>query len=401
MTTRRGGRPPQVRPRPPGGRNAPSKSSPRPSSSGRSVRHRPVDRRAGLPLVAKLLLGVAVLSLGGLALFTATGGLGNVVAGIGGSIANVLENLTATPTPRPSPGPVVDAPSLSIPEEPYTNEATADLVITVPPELVGEPDVQIRIYLALGDQQAVPIEDVPLPAQTPPQVIVPVTLEKGANTFTATLVSRAGAESEPSAAVRYVLDLSAPRITLSSPKDGATVNGRVVNLVGKTQGRSQLVARNEANNRSVPGTAAADGTFTLTLPLATGTNGITITSTDPAGNTGELVLAVKRGAGRLTAALVSSIYRISRGDLPQSVELTVSVSDPDGTPLEGARATFTISVPGIRTITAEAVTAGDGRASFQTTIPRGATRGQGLATVLVRTTAHGNVSDQTVLTIGR
>jgi hypothetical protein len=350
--------------------------------------------------VAKLALGVAVLSLGALALFTAGGGLGNVVAGIGGSIAGVIDDLTATPTPRPSSPPVVDSPSLSAPEEPYTNEATADLVITVPPELVGQPDVQIRIYLALGDQQAVPIEDVPVPAETP-QVIVPVALEKGANTFTATIVSRAGAESEPSAAVRYVFDRSTPRITLMSPKDGATVNGRVVNLVGKTQGRSQLVARNEANTRSIPGTAAADGTFTLTLPLAPGTNGITITSTDPAGNTGELVIAVKRGSGRLTAALASTAYRLSRRDLPETVELTVTVNDPDGTPLEGARVTFTISVPGIRTITSEAVTAGDGRATFRTAIPRGAMRGQGLATVLVRTTDHGNVSDQTVLTIAR
>jgi hypothetical protein len=198
-----------------------------------------------------------------------------------------------------------------------------------------------------------------------------------------------------------VFDQSEPRITLASPKDGATVNGRTVELVGKTQGRSQLVARNEANGRSVPGTAASDGTFQLTLPLAPGTNGITITSTDPAGNTGRLVIAVRRGSGRLTAALLSTIYRIRREDLPQSVELSVAVNDPDGRPLEGASVTFTLSVPGIQTITAEATTAGDGRATFRTTIPRGATAGQGIATAHVRTDDHGTVSDQTVVTIVR
>jgi hypothetical protein len=346
-----------------------------------------------------VLLVVAVAALGAIALFTASGGLGRALGAIGSSVSDVLDTLSATPTPAPSEPLVLDAPILGVPDEPYTSQPTVDLVITVPPEVVGEPDTSVRIYLALGEQAPVPVEEVAVPTRTP-QLIVPVRLEKGPNTFSVALVGPGDLESEPSASVRYVLDQSAPKITLASPRDGATVNGRVVHLVGKTQGRSQLVARNEANGRSVPGAAAADGTFELSLPMASGTNGITITATDPAGNSGRLVIALRRGSGRLTAALRSSIYRIRRDDLPQTVELSVAVNDPDGRPLEGARVTFTLSVPGIQTITAESTTAGDGRATFRTTIPRGATAGQGIATVLVQA-GEDDTSDQTVLTIVR
>lgn len=362
--------------------------------------HRKIERGRGLPIVARLLLIVAVVVLGGLVLVTASGGLGRAFAAIGASLSSALDSLTATPTPQASAPFVSDAPILGVPGEPYTNEPTADLEITVPPEVVGRTDTKLRIYLALGDQAAVPVDEIAVPAQTP-RVVVPVQLTKGANTFTVALVGPSGDESEPSASVRYFLDQQPPKITVIAPRPDATVNGRTVKVMGKTQGRSQLAARNEANNASVTGAAAADGTFTLELPIEAGTNGISVTSTDPAGNSGRVVIAVRRGSGKLTAALTSSVYRISRRLLPERIELTVAVNDPDGRALEGARVTFTLSVPGIQTITADAVTAGDGRASFRTTIPRGATVGQGIATVLVRTDEHGNTSDREVVTVAR
>jgi hypothetical protein len=346
------------------------------------------------------MLVLAVLALGGIALFTASGGLGRALATIGNSLSGVLDDLSATPSPTASPPLLIGAPLLTAPEEPYTNEPTVDLVITVPSEAMGQPNTTVRIYLALGNQAPVAVDEVAVPTLRP-QLVVPVELTKGSNTFTVAIVGPGGDESDPSASVRYILDQEKPKVTLASPRDGATVNGRAVTLVGKTQPRSELVAHNEANNRSVPGTAAADGTFTLALPIAGGVNGITITATDPAGNVGKLVLAVRRGSGRLTAVLGSSVYRISRDRLPEPVELAVVVNDPDGTPLEGARVTFTLSIPGIQTITAEAVTAGDGRATFQTTIPKGAMIGQGIATVLVHTDAFGDTSDQTTVTITR
>jgi hypothetical protein len=75
------------------------------------------------------------------------------------------------------------------------------------------------------------------------------------------------------------------------------------------------------------------------------------------------------------------------------------VTDPDGRALAGAKVTFTLSLPGIATITRDGRTNSSGRAVFETTIPRAATRGQGLAAVLVKTSEFGSIDDRTVITI--
>ena len=61
--------------------------------------------------------------------------------------------------------------------------------------------------------------------------------------------------------------------------------------------------------------------------------------------------------------------------------------------------TFTLSIPGIRTITADGKTDADGKASYQTTIPRSADRGQGSATVLVSSDSFGSTQDVVALTV--
>ena len=75
------------------------------------------------------------------------------------------------------------------------------------------------------------------------------------------------------------------------------------------------------------------------------------------------------------------------------------VTDPDGRPLEGTSVTFSLTVPGIPPVAKEAVTGGDGRATFTTTLPTGVTAGSGLATVLVATTEFGSTSAQKSITI--
>ena len=61
--------------------------------------------------------------------------------------------------------------------------------------------------------------------------------------------------------------------------------------------------------------------------------------------------------------------------------------------------TFTLSMPGIPTVTQDAKTDTNGRASFKTTIPKGADVGQGSATVLVSSDDFGSTQDYTVITI--
>jgi hypothetical protein len=97
--------------------------------------------------------------------------------------------------------------------------------------------------------------------------------------------------------------------------------------------------------------------------------------------------------------LGSSAYRLSVEDLPQDITLTAAASDPDGNPLVDADVTFTLSIPGIPTVTMDLVTDDQGRATFTTPVPVGADPGQGSATVLLTSEEFGSTQDYTVVTI--
>lgn len=344
----------------------------------------------------RIALIFGVVFLGALVLYIGIGGLGMIARGVSSTLGGFVSDVTSTPSPKATIAVVSDSPSLAQPEEPYTSIATVDLVVTPPPDLVGSTDHRIKIYLTLPDQPPTAITEVEI--ANAPQTVIPVELEEGINDFSVAIVGPGG-ESDPSAVVRYVLDDTAPKITISSPKKNATVNGKAVTIKGKTQARTTLLARNAANGSSIAGTAEADGTFTLSLSIAPGVNAITIDGTDPAGNTASATISVKRGAGKLTAALSSSTYRIKRSSLPEPVTLSVTVTNPDGKALAGADVTFTLSMPGIPTVTLDATTNSSGKASFKTTVPKGADVGQGSATALVTTDEFGSTQDFTVITI--
>jgi len=398
MPTRRDGRPSHVRPRPPStGRPAPQRVRvPVPDAYRLKHPRGLAARRRGLPLPARVLLGVAVVVLGGAVFVTATGGIGSLVQALGASLSGFVDDITATPTPSSTPIIVADAPFIASPAEPYTNQPRADLEITIPDEYVGDPEVRVRIYLTLEGVPPTTIAEAPVGSTI--RLIVPVDLTPGQNDFSATIVE-AGIESEASPIVMFILDTEPPAFVLASPKDGQTINRGSVAITGTTQPRTTILARNEANGTSISGLADHTGAFTVELPLEPGPNGIRLSGTDPAGNPGELIFAVVRGSGRLTATLTASAYRISVGSLPVSLQLSVLVTDPDGIPLEGATVTFSLTVPGIPPVAKEAITGGDGRATFTTTLPTGVTTGSGLATVLVATDAFGSTSSQKTITI--
>jgi hypothetical protein len=255
----------------------------------------------------------------------------------------------------------------------------------------------LRVYLSLGaDQPQVPIQDVPLSAV--PRNIVPVSLTKGTNDFSVSIVGPGG-ESEQSAIVRYILDQSKPTLKVTSPGNGSVVNAKAVKVKGKTQARSTINGRNTTSGDSIIATADGDGTFTLSLPLAPGSNVIQLTATDPAGNQGTAKLSVRRGSGKFAVALSSSTYRLRRAALPTDLHLTAVVNDPDGRALAGASVTFTLSIPGIPVVTQDAITDANGRAVWRTTVPTGADPGGGSAAVLVTTSAYGSKTDSTVITV--
>ena len=394
MQDRRGGRQSHVRPRSPStGRPAPAKARTRTPPSGR-VNHRRVEppnrrRLPGLPR-ALLLVAAAAVAIG--VFLTAGGGFARVVAGLRATVDDAIGGLSATPTPGASVAVVADAPLITVPEEPYTNQPAVDLILTVPGDVVGDPETVVRLYVARADGARTPVVDVPV-GPTATVVIPDVTLAAGGNDFTATLVGPAG-ESAPSPVISYVLDAEPPGIRVYEPTEGQTINRAEATVTGKTQGRSTVVARNEASGESVTVEAGSDGRFELVLPLIEGPNAIRVTSTDPAGNVGELVIGVVGGTGVLTAELSAEPAELGIDDLPTPLELSVEVMDPDGRPLPDADVTFTLSVTSIQVVTADAKTGADGRAVFSTTVPAGATAGEGNATVLVRTAEFGEATDR-------
>jgi hypothetical protein len=401
MTTRRG-RPPQVRPRPPSnGRPAPIKVRPRPPAPGRLAQHRRVDRGPGIALPFRLLFAVLVVALGAGVLLLATGGLGKVAATIGNTFSGFVTDLTTAPSPSPSPVTAADAPVLDAPDEPYTNQPTIDLVGRVPEAVVGATDTRIRIYVAIGDGAPGIVLEVPVGASQ--RFTVPkVELSPGGNAFTATIVGPTGLESDTSAVVTYILDVAKPRLVVSAPRNGAIVNARTVTLVGTTQARSTMSARNLTTNATVAGAADEKGAFNLVLPIGNGVNQIEVVAVDPAGNEKTLSLSVRRGIGALTAKVTASIYRIKLNKLPEPVTLTVTVTDPDGRALKDASVTFTVAIPNISAITSSQLTTSSrGQATFRVTIPKGATVGQCSVTAIVDAGSFGNYNARTVIALAK
>jgi hypothetical protein len=336
--------------------------------------------------------------MGGGVLFAATGGLGKVAEALGSTFGGFVAELTATPVPSVAPMSDSITPLLDEPAEPYTNQPTIDLVGSIPAEVVGIRGGRIRIYVALGNQEPGVVTQIPV-GKTPRFLVPGITLIEGTNAFTATIVGPRG-ESEPSPVVTYVYDVTKPRISLTSPGNGAVVNAESVQLVGQTQPRSQVRVRNASTNAMVSGQADASGNFSLILAIGPGTNDIGITAIDPAGNENHLVLAVRHGSGVLVASLSASASKVKLSSLPARTQLTVVVSDPDGRPLEGARVTFTLTIPNVSVITSSTIeTGGDGTATWSTEIPKGATTGLVSATVIVQTTQYGETTNRTVMTI--
>jgi len=377
----------------------PAKLKPRPTVASRVAAHRRVERGPGLAFPFRLLLGVAVIALGVGVLVLANGGLGRIASAVGSTVDGLVADLTSTPVPS-APDPVAaNAPNLEAPEEPYTNDKSIDLVGTIPADIVNQVDWRIRIYVAIGKGEPGILIEIPVGSSQ--HFLVPgLALSPGQNTFTASIVGPTDLESDFSAAVTYVLDTSKPRIIISSPKKNATVNGKTVQVVGKTQARSQLSIRNVTTSATVTGAADANGSFKIAIPIGTGSNKIQVTSTDPAGNVNTATVTVRRGTGKLTAALTASFYQVKKSHLPEQVRLNVVVTDPDGRALAGAHVVFTLAVPGIPAITSSTLaTSSTGRASFTTTIPRGASAGQTSVTVIVETDDFGDTTDRTVITI--
>jgi Glucodextranase, domain B len=346
MTDRRGARATQVRPRPPStGRPAPPKPRQRTTAPYRPVQHKRIERGPGLPLVAQVFLAVAIVALGGLVLYAATGQIGKVVAGVGTAVSHVFDNLGTAPSASPSAAVVAVAPTLDAPESSYTNEGTVDITGTVPLTVIGDDTLSISLYQTLQGQKPTLIQDgIPIP-NTAAFTIPAVKLVKGSNVFTARIAGDGGL-GPASAPITYVLDTAKPKLTITAPKAGGKVNGASVAVTGKTQANSAILAQNTTNHTSSTTTADKNGAFSVTVAITPGSNTITVTATDPAANVATATLTVTRGSGKLTMGLSSNQYSFS-SKKGATLTFKATLVDPNGKPISGQAVAFTVTLAGV------------------------------------------------------
>ncbi len=326
------------------------------------------------------------------------GALPRIVSTVGGAVSGIAGAVLPSPSPSPSLTVVPVSPVLDAPAQIDTNQAAVTLTGSVPASDVGRrAGVRVRLFVALPKKEPVLVTEVAL-GETPNFAIPDVALQPGRNDFSATVIGPGG-ESEASPIVTYVLDTTKPKLTIVSPAAKATISGTSVTIAGKTQGRSTVTARNEANGRTGTGVADGAGSFQVVLALADGTNAITVTAADPAGNATTAVLTIRRGSGQLKVTLNASSYRISAAKLPRTLELRAVATDPAGTSLAGRDITFTLSIPGVPMITGQGTTDATGVAIFRTSIPAGATPGSGPGLAFLTTPEFGDASGRVVITI--
>jgi hypothetical protein len=322
----------------------PQKLRPRPSPY-RISQHKPVQRGPGIPFIGRAILALAIVALGAVVLYTATGQIGRIVSNLGGAVSSFLANTGASPSASPSEGPVAGAPTIVSPSNAYTNDATVDITGTVPISIIGSTDYTISLYQSIGGQAATLIQhNVAIPS-TATFTIPGVRLLKGTNVFTATIVGPGG-ESSSSSPVTYVLDTAKPKLTLISPKDGSKVNGTSVDINGRTQANSTILAQNSNNHTSVTTTADKSGAFTITVAITQGANAITVTATDPASNATATTITLTRGSGKLSMGLTSSLNSFS-AKKGATLTFTAQLTDPNGLPIVGQSVAMTITLAGL------------------------------------------------------
>jgi hypothetical protein len=363
----------------------------------RRVRAQPglSGRRSRPPLVLRTGLALTVVILAAVVFLVSSGGIGATLTALAGGFSNAFSRLVATPVPTATDLPLTDSPRIAAPEQPFTKEAAVSLDISVPVAALDDPTAKVRVYLALEGLDATPVVDVPV--GTTSRLVVPFTLTEGRNNISATLF-RGEIESEQSPIVTWILDLTPPKIQITSPKDGAAVDTPSAQIRGATQAGSTVIARNPGNNASIAAVAARDGTFEIELPLVPGDNEITIAITDPAGNTAEKKLKLIQGSTEMRVRLTASLYQVSVAHHPSSLQLTVRATTPSGDPLVGARAFFTLQVPGLAPISNELFTDAEGRVTFTVALVGTIQKGTGIGTVLVTDETYGEGSDRVTLT---
>ncbi|MBJ6727977.1 putative Ig domain-containing protein, partial [Geomesophilobacter sediminis] len=166
-----------------------------------------------------------------------------------------------------------------------------------------------------------------------------VTLTDGANIITAEVTDRAGYRKTDSRTI--ILDRTAPTITIATPADGSVTSASTASVTGTI---SEAGTVSVAVNGGAPVAATLTGTsFAATVQLASGSNTITVSTTDRAGNSATAKrtvvsdrtspsLSITDPGQDITITRHSYLLKGSAGDADTLTTVTVAVDGLSFTP---------------------------------------------------------------------
>lgn len=211
--------------------------------------------------------------------------------------------------------------------------------------------------------------------------ITQVPLSAGANVIEAVVVVD-GVEGIRSASITVVRDTTAPALTVTAPKSGEIMNGDAVTVTGKTDKDVDVQVRNETTGTIESGRSTTKGAFSIGITLRNGTNVLTITATDGAGNQTSKGVEISTSAsvGQISIVLnPGTIILSSRKDF----RITATATDSFGAPAANVRVCMYVSATGAKPSEPRCITSDvNGRAAWDYAFPNNFNaEGRGLVTV--------------------
>jgi bacillopeptidase F len=271
-------------------------------------------------------------------------------------------------------------PTLSEPSEPITAAATITVSGTLPQDLLEKSDAIIRIIITREDGSVITGAEITMP-KTAGFDVAKIPLSAGSNVIEAVAVIN-GVEGTRSAPITVVRDTSAPSLTVTTPTPGAIMDGDSVTVTGKTDKDIDVQVRNETTGTIDSGRSTTKGAFSIAITLRDGTNVLTITATDGAGNqtSKSIEISTSASVGRISIILnPGTIILSTRKDFL----ITATATDSTGAPAANVRVCMYVSADGSPPSQPVCVTSDvNGRAAWAYAFPNNFnTEGRGLVTV--------------------
>ena len=308
-----------------------------------------------------------------------------VIAGAIGLAAIALPFITSiggggSTTPPPAslePG----RPTLSEPSEAITAAATITVSGTLPQDLLEKGDAIIRILITREDGSVITGAEISMP-KTAGFDVAKIPLSSGSNVIEAVAVV-GGVEGTRSAPITVVRDTSPPELTITTPTPGEIMSGDSVTVAGKTDKDIDVQVRNETTGTIEGGRSTVKGAFSVGITLRDGTNVLTITATDGAGNqtSKSVEISTSASVGRISIVLNPGTIILSKK--PIEFRITATATDSTGAPAANVRVCMYVTADGATPSEPACVTSDvNGRAAWNYAFPDNFnTEGRGLVTV--------------------